>query len=88
MPPYTRSAFPNAIIEGSGFGYYSLGGYETYGMLVSMPSEIAGINKKVLTLIAYINGWEMQFTYGTTDLSFETEMPEVQAMINSIRINA
>ena len=46
MSRAVTTALPNAIVEGSGFGYYNLGGLETFGMLISMPSEIQGIRQE------------------------------------------
>ena len=62
-PQLVPNAIPNAVVEGSGFGYYSLGGYDTHGSLISVPTEIPGISKKVLSLLTYINGWDLQLTY-------------------------
>jgi hypothetical protein len=89
---YISRRIPTATIEGSGFGYYSLGGLPTYAILLSNPSAL-DIDNKVLQLVTYINGWELWFTYGASDFifrpdfTFQEEMPIVQQMINSFYFN-
>lgn len=91
-PDYVSKRIPSATIEGSGFGYYSLGDLQTYALLLSNPDSLT-IDDKMLQLVVYINGWNLWFTYWASDFTFrpdftfKEEMPMVQQMIDSLHFN-